>query len=562
MSGSPTWDRGERTAGSMQWAAWADALGFISEIVTAPVLARRTGGRDLEEPISWTRLVGGRSGVQATLPAGTYSDDTQLRLATARAISSRGFDAEAFAAVELPVWMNYALGGGRATKAAARAMSRETVAWFANDFKGWTLAGGNGVAMRIQPHVYAATNLSSDEFIEDIVRNGVVTHGHPRALVGAVLHGVALAYTIEVGRVPGPDEWEVLLARTADAYSVFEHQPELKSYWKPSWEATTGREFRSAWFHTIVECRVLLSQCRELYFALQAHGRSAGLSYRAYGDLVSRLELTNPDSRGSGTTTSVAALVLGGAIQGDPRVASVIAARAIGTDTDTIATMAAALAGAATPVALPEPLPEWEYIDAESRRLAGIAAGVTSEPFPYPDLLHWKPPKTAVDSVGLVDGELTLAGLSPLESLGSPYDAGEARWQWFRTVYGQRVLAKQRLVPRELAGSLAPSSRVRNWLSYHDDQPHNPASRAVDVQATLFDDGRQVTFENAGQKLESAPVSIEPMLDWVVRQGLTDSAVGYAIRRIVEAGTEKQLLDFVRRLRVLTQHQLGGVLRE
>lgn len=54
------------------------------------------------------------------LPAGCYSDDTQLRLATSGSIlGDAHFDVETFAKVELTIWPSYALGGGRGTKAAA-----------------------------------------------------------------------------------------------------------------------------------------------------------------------------------------------------------------------------------------------------------------------------------------------------------------------------------------------------------------------------------------------------------------------------------------------------------
>ena len=95
----------------------------------------------------------------ATLPAGCYSDDTQLRLATGRAIRPDSFDVEAFAKVELPVWLGYALGAGKSTSAAALNLSKPRTSWFANTFKGWTESGGNGAAMRIQPHVWAARSL-------------------------------------------------------------------------------------------------------------------------------------------------------------------------------------------------------------------------------------------------------------------------------------------------------------------------------------------------------------------------------------------------------------------
>ena len=138
------------------WAAYGDALGWISELTDSAGLRRRTGGRALTEPVAWKRRIGGRSGVTASLPQGCYSDDTQLRLATSRAIRSDGFDVEAFAKVELPVWLSYGLGGGKSTNAAAAHLALPSSTWWRNRFKGWTQSGGNGAAMRIQPHVWAS----------------------------------------------------------------------------------------------------------------------------------------------------------------------------------------------------------------------------------------------------------------------------------------------------------------------------------------------------------------------------------------------------------------------
>ncbi|WP_435157713.1 ADP-ribosylglycohydrolase family protein [Amycolatopsis sacchari] len=64
------------------------------------------------------------------------------------------------------------------------------VPWFGNFFDGWTNAGGNGAAMRIQPHVWAAKSLTSpDQYWSDIFLDSINTHGNPRAIAGALLHG-------------------------------------------------------------------------------------------------------------------------------------------------------------------------------------------------------------------------------------------------------------------------------------------------------------------------------------------------------------------------------------
>ena len=196
-----------RTRNSVLWAAYADALGFISELVTEMALTRRTKGAGLDHLMAWTRRVGGRGGVEVELPAGCWSDDTQLRMAVSRAIGCHGFDVEAFAHVEVPIWRSYALGGGRATKAAAANLSKPKSLWYANTFRGWTDAGGNGAAMRVQPHVWASADLDGG-YILDVITDSVCTHGHPRAIVGACFHAETLAHCLRDGAVPGPSRWE------------------------------------------------------------------------------------------------------------------------------------------------------------------------------------------------------------------------------------------------------------------------------------------------------------------------------------------------------------------
>jgi len=129
--------REQMVINSALWAAAGDALGWITELAHAPAnVMRRSGVATVEQPIAWNRVIGGRTGPEVALPTGTYSDDTQLRLAVSRCIrSDGGFDAEAFAKIELTVWPSYALGAGKGTKAAAANLARRGTAWYSNFFE-------------------------------------------------------------------------------------------------------------------------------------------------------------------------------------------------------------------------------------------------------------------------------------------------------------------------------------------------------------------------------------------------------------------------------------------
>ncbi|UEG33314.1 ADP-ribosylglycohydrolase family protein [Enterobacter ludwigii] len=184
---------------SSLWAAAGDSLGWISELVNGRMgLERRIGSQRLSKPVAWSRIVGGRGGPKVALPAGTYSDDTQLRLAVSRSIRGNGFfDVENFAKIELTVWPSYALGGGVGTKTAAQNLAKRTVNWFNNFYstgrQSYFSSGGNGAAMRIQPHVWSSCgNRSEDEILLDVLKDSLVTHGHPHGFCGAIFHAKAL----------------------------------------------------------------------------------------------------------------------------------------------------------------------------------------------------------------------------------------------------------------------------------------------------------------------------------------------------------------------------------
>jgi ADP-ribosylglycohydrolase len=208
-----TLDRRLASRHSALWAAYGGRPGLYDRVGGRQRSTLRTGTDKVVKTDGWRRRIGGQFGAVVPLPPGTYSDDTQLRLSVARAIGSGGkFDAEAFAKIELTVWPAYALGAGRASKQAATNLARRDVNWFSNFYSGrersyWE-SGGNGAAMRIQPHVWAAKDLKDRGALAvEILRDAICTHGHPRALAGAILHGWWLAHVLAIGEVPGPSDW-------------------------------------------------------------------------------------------------------------------------------------------------------------------------------------------------------------------------------------------------------------------------------------------------------------------------------------------------------------------
>ena len=532
---------------SALWAAYGDALGWISELTDAAGLKRRLDGAPLREPVAWERRIGGRSGVTASLPPGCYSDDTQLRLATGRAIRASGFDVAAFAKVELPVWLSYALGGGKASNEAAENMSKPKKEWWHNTFKGWTESGGNGAAMRVQPHVWAARTTDKPEsFLLDVLRNVVCTHSHPTGIMGAVIHVLTLAHTMATGAPPSPDD-------VANSISVAESIPEfmqgdfeLHNYWRTAFEREAG-SFGAAWERAIADSR------NALQLASSCPAGSTG--EERYSAIVTALSLREKEHIGNGIRTAIAGVGLTWC-ETQPAEALRIAANALGTDTDTIGTMAGAILGVIAETEPPVEVLDADLIRAEADRLSRIAQGERPPNHRYPDLLHWSAPKTRSDALMQTsDGRLYVSGLGFAEAKGEPIAApkGGFMWQWLKLESGQTLLIKRResllhydADPASLAAAPAPSPTSDSGKQNQMAQPDTP-TRPVDVNL------RQPA-PKPPLRAQRRPIDLEGALNYI-RENSSDTNIGSALRGVVARGTTGEiaaftaaLIDFLREM--------------
>ncbi|MFE6946116.1 ADP-ribosylglycohydrolase family protein [Streptomyces chartreusis] len=533
--------------GSAHWAAYGDALGFITELTDTDGVRRRTGHEEVATTVPWKRRVGGRYGRDMPLPAGAYSDDTQLRLATSRAIRGDGeFDAEAFSKIELVAWQAYALGAGRGTKAAANGLMRVDAKWsqniFATKAARYTDIGGNGAAMRIQPHVWSARDLTDwDTITRDVVRNAVSTHGHPRGILGAVLHALLLAQTLATGTVPGPDQWRLTIDWLGHVPDVIDKDEELAYLWLPSWTQASGTDLRTATAAVAEECHAATAE----------FDPSAPLDRDNYAGLVDHLGGFANETRGSGTITTLLAAMLAFGHAETPEAGLQLAANTLGSDTDTIATMAGALLGAFTTSPAPGPIQDDKYLDTEARRLWEISQGGTTTTFAYPDLLRWSPPRATLDLVGRTEAGPALAGLGLLRA-GAPSIGPQATYVWGSLPFGQNVLVRAREDLKPLAPHLLPPERrhLRN----------RRAEDAMRDQTPLFE-----TSETAGQQPPERgdrpprhAASLEDTVRELRQHGFPPEEVGRALLNLINSdryGAEKAAV-FVG---LLTQaHHHGG----
>lgn len=528
----------EAVRASAQWAAYGDALGFITELTDANGVRRRTGHDEVTTTVPWKRRVGGRYGPDVALPAGAYSDDTQLRLATSRAIRGDGeFDAEAFAKIEIVAWQAYALGAGRGTKAAATGLMRVEAKWSQNIFDTkaarYIDIGGNGAAMRIQPHVWSARDLTDwDRITLDVVRNAVSTHGHPRGILGAVLHAVLLAHTLDTKDVPGPKQWRPAIDWLERVPDVIAKDEELAYLWLPTWTDTAGIDFRSAATAVADECRS----------ALEASDPTSRLTAETYRAVVERLGGFHNDTRGSGTVTTLLAAMLAHAHDDAPEAALIIAANTLGSDTDTIATMAGALLGAATASPPPGQVQDAQVIDNEARRMWDISQGRVTTTFPYPDLLRWSPPKATLDLVGRASAGPALAGLGAFSPSGPPAVGNQATYVWGTLPFGQSVLVRARADLRPLDENLLPTEprQPQGW---------RPAASLRD-QPALFEPPSSPTTGHERQRLPGGklpersserfyrqpPPPVEEIVQELARGGFVPEEVGRALLHQIQSG--------------------------
>ncbi len=533
---------GERVARierSALWAAYGDALGWISELTDAAGLMRRTGGDPLKEPMAWERRIGGRWGVMASLPRGCYSDDSQLRLATSRAIRSDGFDVEAFAKVELPVWLSYGLGGGRSTSAAAVHLSKRNSAWWSNKFKGWSVSGGNGAAMRVQPHVWAARSPQDpDSYLPDVVRNAVCTHSHPTGLMGAVLHALCVAHAMNTGRLPMSDDLLKAIRVAERLPGMIEDGKEL-GYWRTAFDQEVGN-FDRAWADAIDEVRDAVS-----LMSFWKSGASGGKRYRSMIDV---LKLRDPSRRGSGILTALAAAGLTWC-EARPANAMRIAANAIGTDTDTIATMAGAILGATADVDPPTEVLDISVFRAEAHRLAKIADGGAPPNHVYPDLLHWSAPKTRADALlRTKDGELAVSGLGRVaKTLDKPVlrRGSNFNWQWVELDFGQTLFIKGRNEVPDAAHEQTPVSMSAVGEGNGSAVPQLSSRQVQSRNADHRDKARTMTpRDQDGARRRSGVDSVQKVVSFAEQHIHDDATIGRTLRRVASKGTTGEIAAF------------------
>ena len=332
-------DLRDRAVASVVGGAAADSMGWITEFMKSHQSLRKLAGVDwLDSYVSWPKRTGGRFNTYVDhINAGDYSDDTQLSLCVARSIEPDGtFNSQYFMKVELPLWAQYARGAGSTITGAAKAAERRSADWNSNFFRykrrskaiDYRDSGANGVAMRVGP--LAVANVQQPEELQlQVWRCGVTTHGHPRALLGALLIAEAHRRVLAQQSLSS----QVFLPSLAEHVSQL-RLPEHDGFgsWRDRWNED-GRDFDAEFDQTKIEAQRALETVQE--------SRTQPIE-----DVLRSLGCYAPETRGSGLGTAAAAIALFYRYGGNYKACVEQAVNAIGTDTDTIAAMAGSLAGA------------------------------------------------------------------------------------------------------------------------------------------------------------------------------------------------------------------------
>ena len=159
------------------------------------------------EAIRKNPVQGMRSGGTHGQKAGTWSDDGALLLCSAESFVEKGFDIDDMGSrfvrwFELGLWSAHGVNFdiGIATRTALNKISQGAPAGTAGGRDEYD--NGNGSLMRILPVALASLREPDTAFADRLCRASAITHGHARAQMACVFHGLVVRALMK-GLCPG-----------------------------------------------------------------------------------------------------------------------------------------------------------------------------------------------------------------------------------------------------------------------------------------------------------------------------------------------------------------------
>lgn len=321
----------EKSKGALISFAIGDALGWPNERRSVSIAYNKNYISRFKE---WNKKSGGRywSHNETILP-GEYSDDTQLTLAIARSLlSGQKWDLY-FTKYELPYWKCYERGGGSAVLRAASLWSNNIVPWKDKENGRYFTAGGNGAAMRIIPHVIFHLHENNFEIIADEVTEDVLmTHGHPRAILGALCYAYAVYYSLLKTDTLNYGELIFELVNHSDKWSTFPKT--ISEDWL--FVANGKYDYKAEWNETVENILRSLEYVNNAVQLGMLDSETETLSFIGCFD-----EKIN----GAGDIAAISAAYLASKYANNPKLGIKQAANLFGADTDTIAAMTGGILG-------------------------------------------------------------------------------------------------------------------------------------------------------------------------------------------------------------------------
>ena len=170
--------------------------------------------------------------------------------------------------------------------------------WLNNFSEEYRNAGANGAAMRNLPialsHVSNKEKLISDSFL-----NAVITHGHPRAILGAILFGLSVQYILNAIDSPRPTIISYLLNNMDYINKVISLQPRIMN-WSKNWGYIGPNDNGSFGYHFRLAEEEISKYFKSISKMQQKRDEDY---YRLIGAL-------NPSTKGSGLSTLSAAIYM------------------------------------------------------------------------------------------------------------------------------------------------------------------------------------------------------------------------------------------------------------
>lgn len=321
----------DKCKGAMVATAIGDALGWPNE-----QRAKNTKKKVVASDsfVEWSRRCKKPCWHTEKILPGEYSDDTQLTLSVARSIIAGNWE-EQFSRKELPFWLTYERGGGRALLQAAKCYKEGYYPWQSKYSSEYYNAGGNGAVMRILPHIIASTEIADlNELMSLVIKNCILTHGHPRAILGTTCYAFALNYLLKKETIL---EYGELVDALIDAQLVWGAFPNSISifHWLNYAESNAPYAYRDIWEQSVAHMvEQLLHIKASLKKGLILDDQKVLTQLECFGSV-----------NGAGDVAILAAVYLASKYANNPQLGIRVPACSSGADTDTIASITGGLLG-------------------------------------------------------------------------------------------------------------------------------------------------------------------------------------------------------------------------